>query len=255
MENTNNNRSALIAGSALVIAAIIGSVSFYQAKRPVDTLAVTGSAEKIVSSDVAKWTSNVSRNADSASLKTASEQIKKDIAATRDYFRTSGIKDEEMTVNPVMISPVCENQGNVMYDKFGNQTCGSGKPFGYSLQQTIVIDSADVKKVTDLSQKAPSALIAKDIIFSSQNLEYYYSKLNELKIELTGAATKDAEARAAKIGEATGTTIGVLQSASLGVVQVTAKNSAEVSDYGAYDTTALEKKVTAVVKASFVINR
>ena len=111
----------------------------------------------------------------------------------------------------------------------------------------------EVKKITDLSQKAPNALIAKDLIFSSQNLEYYYSKLTDLKIELTGEATKDAKKRAEKIAESTQSTIGQLQSASLGVVQITAKNSTEVSDYGSYDTASLEKKVTTVVKASFII--
>lgn len=255
MDATNSTKATWIVGSALVLAALIGAVSFYEAKRPVDTLSVTGSAERVITADVAKWTSNVSRNADSASLKTASEQITKDTAAVRAYFRQAGIKDEEMTVNPVTVSPVCENQSNVVYDKFGNQTCGSGRPFGYSLQQTIVIDSNDAKKVTDLSQKAPGALIAKDIIFSSQNLEYYYSKLSDLRVELTGEATKDAEQRAQKIADATKSRIGALQSASLGVVQVTSKNSTEVSDYGAYDTTALEKKVTVVVKTSFVLKK
>jgi len=253
--NNNHTIPTLIASGALIIAAIIGSVSFYQAKKPIDTLAVTGSAERIISSDVAKWTSNVSRTTDSAGLKTGSEQIKKDMADTQAYFRKAGIKDEEMTINPVMVSPVCENQSNVMYDKFGNQTCGSGKPFGYSLQQTVIIESNDVKKITDLSQKAPNALIGQGLIFSSQNLEYYYSKLADLKIELTGEATKDAEKRAQKIAEATKSYIGSLQSASLGVVQITAKNSTDVSDYGSYDTTSLEKKVTAVVKASFIINK
>lgn len=249
----NHNSSVIIASVAFIIAAIIGSISFYKGKQPINTLATTGSAEKIVTSDIAKWGSNVSRTVDSVGLKNGSEQIKKDISEAQNYFRQAGIKDEEMTVNPVMVSPVCENQSNVMYDKFGNQTCGSGKPFGYSLQQTIIIESSDVKKITDLSQKAPNALIAKDIIFSSQNLEYYYSKLADLKIELTGEATKDAKKRAEKIAESTQSTIGQLQSASLGVVQITAKNSTEVSDYGIYDTASLEKKVTAVVKASFII--
>ncbi len=249
------SRSAYILGAALVIASLVGAISFYSAKQPIDSLAVTGSAERVITADVAKWTTNVSRNTDSAGLKAGSDQIKKDVADIQAYLKQSGLKDEEITVNPVTVSPVCENQNNVMYDKFGNQTCGSGKPFGYALQQTVIIESNDAKKVTDLSQKAPNALINRGLIFSSQNLEYYYSKLSELKIELTGEATKDARKRAEQIAQATGSSIGALQSASLGVVQVTAKNSAEVSDYGAYDTAALEKKVTTVVKASFILKR
>jgi len=39
----------------------------------------------------------------------------------------------------------------------------------------------------------------------------------------------------------------------MGVFQVTSVNSTEISDYGYFDTSAIQKKVTAVVRASFSI--
>jgi hypothetical protein len=39
----------------------------------------------------------------------------------------------------------------------------------------------------------------------------------------------------------------------MGVLQVTAVNSMDVSDYGTYDTSALKKRVTAVVRAAFAV--
>ena len=50
-----------------------------------------------------------------------------------------------------------------------------------------------------------------------------------------------------------GKKIGVLKSASSGVVQVMAQNSVEVSDYGMYDTSKIEKEIMVTVKASFEI--
>ncbi|MFA5160529.1 MAG: SIMPL domain-containing protein, partial [Candidatus Omnitrophota bacterium] len=42
-------------------------------------------------------------------------------------------------------------------------------------------------------------------------------------------------------------------SAKMGVFQITPVNSTEISDWGMNDTTSLDKKVTAVVNASFSI--
>jgi hypothetical protein len=151
------------------------------------------------------------------------------------------------------MTAVCDSQNSVFYDKFGNQSCGGNRVTGYTFKQDVIIQSGDVDKVTKLSQDASDALIMKEVIFSSQNLEYYYNKLSELRVELLSEATKNAKTRAEKIVESTGGKIGFLQSASMGVFQVTAKNATDFSDYGYYDTSSLEKKVTAVVRASFVL--
>jgi hypothetical protein len=64
-------------------------------------------------------------------------------------------------------------------------------------------------------------------------------------------ATKNAKDRAERIAESSGSKVGSMRSADMGVFQVMAVNSTEVSDYGAYDTTSIDKNVMAVVRASF----
>jgi len=44
-------------------------------------------------------------------------------------------------------------------------------------------------------------------------------------------------------------------SATQGVFQITAPNSTEVSDYGSYDTSTIEKTVKAVVSCEFSVSR
>jgi uncharacterized protein len=59
--------------------------------------------------------------------------------------------------------------------------------------------------------------------------------------------------RARALVETTGGRIGRLRSVDVGVFQVTAPNSTQVSDYGVYDTSTLDKDVIAVVNASFAL--
>jgi hypothetical protein len=244
--------AALIIALGLIGSTAIGAGTFYQVKAFANTISVTGSAEKAVSSDIAKWTGGFSRTTGLEDVKAGNDQMKSDLQAVLRLFKTRGVADSEVTVQPPTAVPVCEGQGSLGYDKLG-QNCGPNKTVGYTLQQTVIVESADVQRVTKLAQEATGILGNTGIVFTSGNLEYYYSKLADLKLEMLSAATTNAKARAEKILEATGARIGKLQNAGMGVFQVTSVNSTEISDYGMYDTTSIEKKITAVVRSSFTI--
>lgn len=66
-------------------------------------------------------------------------------------------------------------------------------------------------------------------------------------------AIKDAKARAEKIAGSSGKRVGIIKSASAGVVQVLSPNSIDISDYGTYDTSSIEKEIMVTVKALFTI--
>jgi len=66
-------------------------------------------------------------------------------------------------------------------------------------------------------------------------------------------ATEDAKQRAISMANSTGNKIGAIRSAKMGVFQITPVTSTDVSWYGENDTSSLEKKVMAVVTASFAI--
>jgi hypothetical protein len=134
-------------------------------------------------------------------------------------------------------------------DTLVNYNAGS-TPTAYHLAQTVTVESDDVQKVTALAKRS-NELLAQGALISSTNLEYFYSKLPELRIAMLAEATSDAQARAKKIAESAGSVLGGLKSAAQGVFQLTAVNSTDVSDYGMYDTSSIEKQITAVVRASF----
>lgn len=244
--------SAIIISAGLIVSTTIGAKTFFDVKSFGNTISVTGSVERPVTSDIAKWTGGFSRTVNLDEIKTGNEAMKSDLQTVLQLLKEKGVTEAETTIQPPTATPVCEGQGSLGYDKLG-QNCGSNKTVGYTLQQTLIVESSDVQKVTKLSQEAAGRLANNGVVFTSGNLEYYYSKLADLKLEMLAEATKNAKARAEKILEATDSKIGKLQNAGMGVFQVTAVNSTEISDYGMYDTSSIEKKITAVVRASFTL--
>ncbi len=255
METSFHSRSlivpAVILALGLVVATFVFSVAYRDVRKEVRTIDISGSAERVVASDTAKWSLSVSRQAEANTLKDAATQLNADSQAVSDYLKSNGIKPEEITLQPPSVTPICDSQGSTSYDRSGNPTCASSRLLGYALQQPMVIESKQVDKLTSLSQSAFSVLAARGIVLTGAGMEYYLANLNDVKMQLLSDATKNAKERAEKILQGTGATLGELESASVGVFQVTAVNSTEISDYGAYDTAAQQKKVTSIVRATF----
>ena len=139
---------------------------------------------------------------------------------------------------------------NKRRDSEGNET---SEITGYTLQQQIEVRSTDVAKIAQVAREA-TELINQGILIESKAPQYYYTAIGDLKIEMLGEAAKDAKERAARIAQSTGNSIGAVRSAKMGVLQVTAADSTDVSDYGVYDTSTIEKDMTAVVNVSFAVD-
>ena len=81
------------------------------------------------------------------------------------------------------------------------------------------------------------------------------TELSEAKLKALGAATEEAHRRAEILVKGLGGKLGAMRSSTLGVYQITPRDSTNVSDYGINDTSTREKDVTAVVTATFAVNR
>ena len=225
-----------ILGGSFLIASLIGAVTVFRLRSLNDVVSVTGSAKMAVTSDQAKWSTQIMRTVRTSGLKGGYEQMANDLVQVRQFLKGQSIADEEITVSPISMNEVYQ------------QDQGAEKI--YSLTQTIEVQSADVAKLQKASDQG-SQLINKNVIFSTVALEYYYSKLPEARIELLSKAIDDAKARAGELAKNSGKRVGSLKSATSGVVQVQSLNSTDVSDYGSYDTSKIEKQVTVSVKAAF----
>ena len=238
MENTNKNLIwfGIILGLSIIISFSLASFTFYKL-RATDYISTTGSATQEYTSDSVKWTSTITRNVTLATVKNGYTQMASDLAAVKSFLSTNGIPDSAIDVTPILMNEIYDNSNNPVKN--------------YSLTQNIIVNSSDVQSIADLSKNTNPLVVDQGILFSTVDLEYYYSKLPDARVALLSAAIADAKARATKIAEAGGKEIGALQSATNGVVQVLAPNSSDTSDYGTYDTSSIEKNIMVTVKTTF----
>lgn len=216
-----------------------------------DSISVTGSSERIVESDAAKWTFTVTKSAQESEYGAVSKQVRASDALIEKFLISQGFDKKEITFQPITSSVVCQSQNNVMYDGQGKQQCSGF--FTYTIRQIVIVDSSDVNKIKEMSLNAENILMQSGIQIQTSSVDFFYTKLADLRVDLLSLASKNAKERAVAIAQSTGDSIGGVKEASQGVFQVTQKNSTDVSDYGSYDTSTIEKKVTAIVRASFEV--
>jgi len=229
---------AIILGVCLIISASIASFTFYKVRSPEDTISVTGSVRERVTSDIVIWKSNFTRTVPAENLKEGYQMMQNDQKLVLDFFEDNGFTEDDLTISPVFMEQLYRYDPNAPKENL--------------LRQTVAIQSGGVEKITNMA-KNTQELINRGVIFSTQSLEYYYSKLPELRIGLIPDAINDAKLRAQKIAEGSDKKIVTIKSASLGVVQVLPVNSTEVSDWGTYDTSTIEKDVMIPVTVIFTI--
>ncbi len=232
----------LLLGGALVIVGIIGSWTAISIKNANDTLTVTGSATENVSADSARWTLTANRSAFAAGVPGATEQVLADAKKIARFFTAAGIPATDITVGAV--------HANQDYSKYSNDP---NAPTSYIVSQDVTVTSNDPKLIQRLSQDT-SSLTNQGVMLTSQDPQYLLSDLPQYRISLAGAAMQDAKARATQLVKDSGQSVGRLRSASTAAVQVMAKDSLNVSDYGTYDTSTIDKTVMVTVRATFAVN-
>lgn len=228
--------SALVAIS-IVVSAVILSNAFLNRNKPYNTISVTGLGAKSFTSDLIVWSGQFVRK--SMQLKEAYAQLDRDRESIRTYMVSKGLKKENIVFSAVTINKEFDNS----YDDMGNITRTVFT--GYQLSQSIQVESTEVDKVENISRMV-SELINSGIEFYSNNPEYYYTKLAELKVEMIAEATKDAFIRAKKIAENSGSTVGALKTADMGVFQIVAENSSEEFSWGGSFNTASKRKTANI---------
>lgn len=240
------NTQVIILGVCIAAATIISSIILSQGflrvmKFTREQVSVTGSAQKEIKSDYIVWTGTFSRR--EADLPGAYKRLQDDLNKVKHYLLKNGVEEKEIIVSQISTETVYKKN-----DKGAN----TNDIQGYRLAQSVEVRSHNVDKISGISRES-TELINEGVEFASLAPEYFYTRLEELKVEMLARATQNAKSRAENMVQATGNKIGFMRSARMGVFQITPVNSTEVSDWGVNDTTSLDKKVTAVVTVSFAI--
>ncbi|MCE3294738.1 MAG: hypothetical protein K0R65_452 [Crocinitomicaceae bacterium] len=238
--------NTIIVALAVIIAAAFIGRSYAKRGKANESISVTGLGEESFTSDLIVWKASFSTSG--ADLKQASSDLKMKRDKIKKYLTNKGVKENEIVFNSVNIQKLYSNT----YDNYGNVQSSFFN--GYSLSQTVRVESKDVNKIEAISREI-TELINQDIELESFAPDYYYTKLAELKIKMIENATKDAKLRAEKIAENSGSDLGSLKKADMGVIQITAQNSAE--DYswgGSFNTSSKMKTATITIHLEFNVD-
>lgn len=234
----------LLVTLAVIFSAVYLGNSYSYKFKKAQTVTVTGAAFYDFDSDLIVWSGQFSRK--SMQIKDAYAALKSDEAGIRSYLTRKGIKESEIIFSSVSTG----KDFDYVYDVSGS----SRSVFtGYTLSQTVKIESKDLETVEKVSREI-TELLDKGILLNSYEPQYYYTKLDELKIDLLARASKDGQERARTIVENSGASLGRLQKASMGIFQITGRNSDE--DYswgGAFNTSSKKKTASVTIKMDFSI--
>jgi len=203
---------------------------------------VTGSAVEVVKSDSATWGLDVITAANSKRKAFDLLTTNKNIVIA--YLKSKGFVDSEIQIQNTNAYPV--------FKKAPETGENLSEVDHFEISQTISVSSNNIQLIKDVSLDVEN-LLSKGIDVTSNPPAYFYTKLGDLKIKLLNQASEDAKRRAKAMLKSTGSSVGAIKSVKTGVFQITPPNSTDVSDYGYYDTSTIDKKVTAVTQVTFRI--
>ena len=227
---------------SLAVAAVwIGHIfasTIHDAKHAHDTITITGSARKPISSDLVQWELQVKGEA-ATEVAAASEARAAGISLVA-FLRKAGIARGDISPEVVQSDIV-----TTRIDKKHTRTT-------HIVSQGYSVSSRQIEVVAAAATRL-GTLLEQGIDVSAQPLAYISTNLQAAKLDALAAATAEARRRAEILVKGLGGHLGRMRASSLGVYQITPRNSTEISDYGVNDTSSRLKDVTAVVSATFAV--
>jgi len=242
-------RRTLVIAFAIVASSALFATAFrYYVYSRYDTrsIQVTGSATRRVHSDRAMWSGEISANAES--LDAAYRELERSTVAVRGFLVAQGAKPEEIRILAVQSREVPRTF--YQRDANGNVLSEESRIVGFDLTRNVVITSNDMGRVERIAQGVTD-LLQQGVSVHSEPVEYLFTGLANLKLELIRAATLDARRRAENVARASGATLGTIERGDVGVVQVNAANESQTSWDGVYDRTSPDKDAMVTVRTSF----
>ena len=237
MSNGSNmkEREVTILSIAIIVAAFILGAFFFKARSTDETIQVVGSAVRRFDSDIVKWQLQLSRQTDSGTVSAGYAAMRSDLESVIEAIRSQGIEESEIMIQPMTTQTIVNRDGDLS---------------GYRIRQSLFVFSDRMGDVEQLALN-PDQYLAPGVFVNQSRLEYFYSRVDELKRELLGDAAADARKRAEAIAGSTDVSVGKLMSANAGVFQITEPFSTEVSSSGVYDTSSRQKDIKVTVHADF----
>ncbi len=243
------SRALIIAGLLLAVgmstAAFIFSLEVKHIGAGRQSISVKGLAEKPIKADYAQWT--VTAQAQGQTYADALQGLRAARPALDEFLRKSGfdkaaIEEDTENVSPNMVDEETNNGQVHQVQK------------GFVAHQDLLITSHDLTKIA-AAHKAAVQFIADGHPVADAAPLYLVSNLEDVKMSLIGAATKNARQRAEEFAKNGNVKVGAMHSASQGAFYILPPAAAQesgVNDYGGtYDKTTVDKLARVVVTIEY----
>jgi len=237
---------AIVFGIAIIIASFILGNAFMNRNNIEPNISVTGLGKANFTSDLIVWEGRFTK--ENTNLQQAYSDLARDKTIVTQYLTSKGIQKDSIVFSAVNTventQPIYAPNGNFAGTEF----------IGYTLTQRVEIDSKNVAKIESISREI-TELLNQGVQLYSEAPRYYYTKIEDLKIEMISRATENARLRAEKIAENSGAKLGKLIDANMGIFQITGQNSGE--DYswgGAFNTSSKDKTTTITMRLTYEVD-
>ena len=210
MENLSTKNSLILGISIFLGLTVLGYIlgsSAIDIKEYERTVSVKGLSERQFPADIVIWPIQfTSANNDLMRLYTSLEKDTKNI---KSFLIKNGIKDEEITISaPAITDKLAQQYGN-------NANVG----FRYTAIQSITVYSTQVEDIRKTINKL-TGLGKKGIVFTGQNysneIQYIFTRLNDIKPEMIEEATTKAREVAEKFATDSNSKLGKIKNARQG---------------------------------------
>ena len=237
----------LLVAIGLAAAGYFVSTTIYKGRLASNTVTVKGFAERDVKADLALWQISYSMTGgDLAQLYAQSSANEKTLT---DFLVQKGFNRADIKTGNVALEDLLANQ---------YRTNGVTADKRYILKNNISVRSTDVARV-DTTTRALNDLIRQGIVLTANNVDFQFTKLNDIKAAMLRDATKNARDAAQQFANDADSTVGSIQSANQGFFSVGSRDSAAQSGGGEGYTppqeSTIDKKVRVVVTLTYYLDR
>jgi len=246
MEKSHRVIGLAVLALAAVLSTWIAASTWQRVKTwRANTIDVTGSAKRRISSDLIVWEASIATRA--PDRQTAYRELRTGVEKTLAYLEEHGITESEISVQSVETEAVVDKE----VTGIGAERIEKTIPSGFKTSQIIRVTGSRVAEIERVSREV-TELIDADVPVVSSPPRYLYTKLGDLKIEMLAEASKDARTRAERILASAGNAgVGKLRKADMGVINVNPANSTDTSWDGNNDTSSFDKDIVTIVHCTF----
>jgi hypothetical protein len=204
-----------------------------RAKMSERSVTVRGVSERDVTADLATW--SVTFSDEGTTLGPVHSSVDQKSRAIRTYFQRAGFKPDEISDTAISASQ--------SFDR-------DRKEDRVTVSRSIQLRSRDVMKVRNAYARQ-SELIRGGVPISGSNVNYVFTRLNDLKPEMIAEANQSARKSAEQFARDSGAEVGRIKTASQGYFSVGARDGEACDECGSGGGSSPFQKVRVVTTIDY----